>query len=45
MSKFEITVVVEASSLSLALNHVLWDGDGEPNEYVRAIKNAERVND
>lgn len=43
MSLFEITLVVEAPDLSTAVGNLLYDEQGEPNEWLRKIQRAEKI--
>lgn len=45
MSKYEITLVVDAPDLSTAVGRFLWDDYGEAYEWLKEIKWAEEVVD
>lgn len=45
MSKYEISLVVEAPNLSTAIGRFIWDDDGEAPEWLKEIKWVEEVID
>lgn len=45
MSKYEVSLVVEAPNLSTALGRFLWDDYGEAPEWLLELKWAEKVID